>query len=790
MVRTRIFAGEPSPAGEHALMLNGARGSFGLSLSKDDLSFQDTASWAWSSDVACHVHIRNEQVLVSRWDSERPARYQFDRVSSQLSTFYERVIDREPKYLVSVARLVGDTLRRIRSAEPSGQPERSLAVLLYLLADWRSSALGSGSAYSRMYQIDELADKAVRKLAETFSDHFRNVVGKPRVGAAVEIKTWPSLVLRHATPVVFQQVHMEMASRGEPDLFGARPADLGDRRGTGVHFTPPGIARSVVEQAIQEMDTPLPATLTILDPACGSGAFLIEALRILSDSGYNGRVRVIGYDISQSAVLLARFALGVAKQEWPRGAAQIEIAISQRDALQAPTWDVADLILMNPPFMPLVELDEPMQRTALNWLGNYAVGRPDLSMAFVERAAQSIKPGGTIGSLLPSSILRLKSADRWRRSISERLAICSLASLGEFTLFRDATVDTAFMVLMNQSSNLHSDSTTRLLWCGETQGASSSGLRALRRFGDADRADDERGRWSIRTIPQENLLRRLDWQPWPGRAVDLVEQIDKSVHTNVGDTFDVMQGALPAPREAFILNKHKFETLPAGERQWFRPVLENANIRDGRVGDVENHIFYPNSEWLQRIESERDLKKKLPQFWKHLAPYKDQLQERRGKQERWWNLGEDRRWLRTRSQKIVSAYFGLRDQFAVDHDGEGVVVQGYGWILTGKLTIAGKSAHSRMLDAYLCIFTSELFESLLGAFAPRVQGGQFNLSARYSKRVPLPNGEALLTRTSNAIPVVQELSAMGREIRRRGLSSIDSRRHKYVVERAYGVRSE
>ncbi|MBX3502237.1 MAG: N-6 DNA methylase, partial [Alphaproteobacteria bacterium] len=602
MVRTRIFAGEDHPSGEHALMLNGARGSFGMSIPDDELRFDEAASWAWSADVACHVHIYQAHVVVSRWDEVRPTQYSLNRVSDQLEAFYERVIEREPKYLVSVARLIGDTLRRIRSAEETGETDRALAALLYLLANWRvrsTSESSSFPAFDRLYQIEALRDRSVQRLANTFENHFRNVVDRPRFGSSIDLKTWPSLVLRHATPIVFQQVHMEMEARGEVDLFGAKPASLGERRGTGVHFTPPGIARSVVEQAIEDIDihTQWPTSITVLDPACGSGAFLIEVMRKFSDAGYSGRLRIVGYDISESAVLLARFALSVVAQEWPLGSNKVEVSITRRDALSEATWEPADLIVMNPPFIPLVELDDSMRKSAASWLGKFAVGRPDLSMAFVERATQSIRANGTVGSLLPSSVLRLKSADPWRRSISERLAVRSLASLGEFTLFRDATVDTAFVVLRRGEQQLDSSRLTRLLWCGETQGASSSGLRALRKFGDAGRADDDYGRWSIRTIAQTTLARQMDWQPWPGRAVDLLEKVTKSVRSRVGDTFDVKQGALPAPREAFILSTEQMKDLPREEQQWFRPVLENENIRDGQIGSIENYVFYPNSEW-------------------------------------------------------------------------------------------------------------------------------------------------------------------------------------------------
>ncbi|MBU0611417.1 MAG: SAM-dependent methyltransferase [Armatimonadetes bacterium] len=50
------------------------------------------------------------------------------------------------------------------------------------------------------------------------------------------------------------------------------------RNRTGVHYTPPLLVRSIVEEAMRD----LPDSATVLDPACGSGAFLVEVFKRLA----------------------------------------------------------------------------------------------------------------------------------------------------------------------------------------------------------------------------------------------------------------------------------------------------------------------------------------------------------------------------------------------------------------------------------------------------------------------------------------------------------------------------
>ena len=65
------------------------------------------------------------------------------------------------------------------------------------------------------------------------------------------------------------------------------------------HYTPPFLARSIVENSLKNIDLSKPM-IKILDPACGSSEFLIEALKQLNKLGYSGKVKIIGMDSSKS----------------------------------------------------------------------------------------------------------------------------------------------------------------------------------------------------------------------------------------------------------------------------------------------------------------------------------------------------------------------------------------------------------------------------------------------------------------------------------------------------------
>ncbi len=131
----------------------------------------------------------------------------------------------------------------------------------------------------------------------------------------------------------------------EEDLFGALLAQLSDREHRlllGQDFTPHWVARSMVEYALMDLEE----EPHILDMCCGSGVFLIEAIRSVR-SKYGIGVNtfhadkdkiafscVMGFDIDPLAVMLAKVNWVMAMRDlFPYHRGQITVPIYHADSL-------------------------------------------------------------------------------------------------------------------------------------------------------------------------------------------------------------------------------------------------------------------------------------------------------------------------------------------------------------------------------------------------------------------------------------------------------------------------
>jgi hypothetical protein len=477
---------------------------------------------------------------------------------------------------------------------------------------------------------------------------------------------------------------------------------------------------------------------------------------------------------------MTRFLLAAARRDWPE--VKFTSTIERRDSLSDEPWPTANILLMNPPFVSLRDLTPSQRSRVTKFLGIFSRGRPDLSMAFVQRAVDSVAAGGVVGTLLPAGVLSMTYAQQWRRQLLDKASIAFLAVFAELGLFRLATVETGCVVVRKAPAD--ENSFYKSLWVGEKRDATPEALRFLRRSSGRSIGLINTDNWALEELPAEGLRNSASWRPARKSLRRELAKIEAQISTTVSSLFEVKQGAIPAPREAFIVSANTWRDLPEEEKRWFRPIAENQNIRAGQILPGP-YVFYPKTSGLLSVTDENDLLSKLPTFAAHLVNFKERLRRRRGKQDRWWELGEDREWLRSPRKKIVSSYFGQSGSFAIDRAGNRVVVQGYGWLRRWRQPKA--ISEDQVFDAYLAIFNSEFFTELLAEICPTVGGGQLNLSKRYSERVYLPDLIARVTQSSTLDPLFRDLAFIGSVITDRGLSVAPRARCEELVRRLYGV---
>jgi hypothetical protein len=142
-------------------------------------------------------------------------------------------------------------------------------------------------------------------------------------------------------------------------------------------------------------------------------------------------------------------------------------------------------------------------------------------------------------------------------------------------------------------------------------------------------------------------------------------------------------------------------------------------------------------------------------------------------------MSEPRTWQFGVEPKIVSVYFGSAGSFAYDDSGAFIVVQGFAWIPKH----ARKQAHTfhpKIALAYLALLNSPIMNDLLSATSAAVQGGQWDLSARYVENIAVPN-LSLMIGTS----LVDELARLGKSMHDGSPPDDDLLRE--TVAAAYGI---
>lgn len=549
--------------GFHSVLLDGAQGTFAMSVSEEEL-WRDRvpANWAWSSDISHHVTVTLAKVAVLRWDRPEETRvFERSSIERNLDRFYRFLTqDRLRSNRGVIDHLLG-FFRRLRSlGHAAGLPD-ARATDLFTASLARLLAQNEESLSPEHYGLAEDAQELLTRLeARGFAAAVQEI--ERGTGGLSWLRLHPSLVVRHAGGQLFQEAHFELL-RGATnfDLFGlvGAPEVAATSRG-GTHFTPPTLARSLVERALAALENPAGRDeLVMCDPACGSGAFLHETLRALRRLGYRGRLRLIGHDISPAAIAMARFAVTCSLHDWtPEGGVDLDLRAG--DSLGELGMPSADVVVMNPPFIGFA-MQTPAQREQLTAaLGSSSAGRGDYSMAFVLRALEALKPGGVLGTIFPASLLSLKAASIWRERLLDLADLHFLASIGDFGLFSHALVQVAGAVF--SKSHAPERELVALVTENDPQ-ATSVALRQLRRQArDGTTTPIVEDAWSTFPVPVSVLRGRPTWRLPTPKAERVLKAMAQAGLPSVGDLFDIAQGIQTGFNEALLLTTEEFRSLP------------------------------------------------------------------------------------------------------------------------------------------------------------------------------------------------------------------------------------
>jgi N-6 DNA Methylase len=220
------------------------------------------------------------------------------------------------------------------------------------------------------------------------------------------------------------------------DLAAALEAATGadQRRANGLHVTPRWLADRLVARALEGLGA-TPA-VTVCDPACGGGAFLVAAARRLHRRGADRR-RVVrhllwGADIDPVGLAAAEAALALWAGEAPP-AGRLVVADALADGGAA--WPDRPssgfhLVVGNPPFqnqLGRATARTPDQQARLRKRFGPAVrAYTDAAWLFLLAGCDLARPGGRVALVEPQSLVGARDAAAVRAAVDDRARLLDI----------------------------------------------------------------------------------------------------------------------------------------------------------------------------------------------------------------------------------------------------------------------------------------------------------------------------------------------------------------------------
>jgi hypothetical protein len=597
--------------------------------------------------------------------------------------------------------------------------------------------------FQRIAEFDGLAESTVQSL---FMDFYKN-----RYAGYYEYDF--SLMSKHALSRIYESYISVLRIEDSPQasLFPELPYEDKDRA-FGRVYTPQYIARFFGRFVMNREPAVRFRRMSSLDPACGSGIFLRTLLELQcapQQGAFDSAVistafaSTAGADVDGNAVQATKLSLAllhlVLTDSLPE---EVDVDVAEaieHFGLNEAARESRDLVVANPPFVPLDIQSPEMRQRILEYMGEHAIGRTDMYHPFIKIALQVLRPGGYGMFVLPQSFLTGKSSGKLRALLAQDAVIRCLVDLSAVRVFGDLGSYVILLIFQKRGPLVSAEEPAVVVKCDDFAGA------ALQ-----DAADDrtvETPFYSVYKVSQSTFA-KSEWVTLPPRESGVRRRLETL--PTLSEYVDVRQGIVTGADEVFILPEG---VVPVEERSVFLPLLPDRAMRQFTVPERTGQlVFNPYLDHTKLTAAQ--LQSDFPWTWAHFEENRERLAERGSLQrygKEWW----EPLWPRSPDlwgrPKILTPHLVFTPKFSLDIDGR------YG-VTRASMLIPKQQSDDGFSRFILAVANSSIFFWFLSTISPSYRGGYLKLEGKALKRVPVPRIEDIdLTSMRNIIDRVDRL---------------------------------
>jgi hypothetical protein len=477
--------------------------------------------------------------------------------------------------------------------------------------------------------------------------------------------------------------------------------------------------------------------LTIVDPACGSGAFLVAAFDLLAREyrpvverlaalgepvdfdPYDEIVtrNLYGVDLNAESVEITRLSLWLRTARRHHRLQNLEATVKVGNSLIDDSkfadhpfdWRAAfpevfgrggfDIVIGNPPYVRM-ELIKPVKPYLEK---HYVVAddRTDLYAYFFERGVGVLKDGGRLGYISSSTFFRTGSGENLRKFLGDGVAIEAVIDFGDLQIFEGVTTYPAIVALRK----------------GE---AGDVGELAFLKI-DGGLPEDLDVAFKAQAIAMQRV--RLGSGSWQFEDEPRAKLRDKIVNgtKTLGEVYGApLRGIVTGLNDAFVIDRVTRDRLVKQDKKSMRllkPFLRGENLKRWCVE--------PERLFLISIPKGKVNIDVYPAIRDWLLPFKPELEKRATRQE-WFELQQAQLAYHAKldAPKIAWPHFQLRRSFAMETAG---------YFLNNKCFFVPSDDSS-----LLALLNSSCLWFQLVSLARLKRGGYIEAEAQYVDQLALP----------------------------------------------------
>jgi len=487
--------------------------------------------------------------------------------------------------------------------------------------------------------------------------------------------------------------------------------------------------------------------LTICDPACGSGAFLNEALDFLItehtyldelQAKYHGGFafpdientilenNIYGVDLNEESVEIAKLSLWLRTAQPRRKLNDLSSNVKCGNSLidsktlagdKAFNWNTEflqvfenggfDVVIGNPPYVrqELFTVIKPYLQT------KYKVyqGQADLYTYFFEKGIDILKDNGLFSIIVANKWLKVSYADELR-SWLQNIQVDEIIDFGDLPVFSDASAYPCIVTLKN--SIIEND--TKVTIVKNLDFSSLSDYVSENKY-FVDQTGLEKDSWRLIDKRQGKLLKKLNLSEF-------------TLHSYTKGA--IRRGIVTGMNEAFVINEETKDILikeHQSSKEIIKPFLAGRNINKYSIQFEDTYLIFTRRGI--NIDDYPAIKSYLEKFRNRLEPkpkgWKGVWEGRKTGSYKWYEIQDSIDYYKEFEKgKIIYPNICNEPSFCVDNEN---------FYTNQKCFIIPIEDYS-----LLGIMNSKVFSFLFEMNLPKLRGGYYEPSYIHIKNFPLP----------------------------------------------------